>query len=50
MLTIRCLNRCYYLISIGNSREGRIGKNRAEEIQQDFSMGKLNLSEFLSSI
>ena len=46
MLTIRCLNRRCYPISTGNSREGHIGKNRAE-IREDFSLGKLNLSEFL---
>ena len=46
MLTIRCLSRRNYPISTGNSREGHIGKIRVEEIRQDFSIGKLNLSEF----
>ena len=49
MLQIRCLNRRYYSISTGNSRDVRIGKNRAE-FRQDFSIGKLNLSEFLPFI
>ena len=43
MLTLGCLNRCYYLISTGNSLEGHKGKDRAEEIIQDFSIGKSNL-------
>ena len=50
MLTIRCLNRRCYPTSTGNSREGHIGKNHAEEIRQEFSIGKLNLSEFLPAI
>ena len=47
MLTVRCFNSRYYLISTGKSREGHKGKNRAEEIRDDFFMGKSLLSEFL---
>ena len=43
MLTVRYLNRRYYLISTGNSREGHNGKDRAEEIRQDFFIGNSNL-------
>ena len=42
MLTVRCINRHYYPISTGNSREGHNGKSRAEEIRQDFFIGLLN--------
>ena len=41
MLTGRCINRRYYPISKGNSCDGQNGKSGAEEIRQDFFVGKL---------
>ena len=42
MLTVRRFNCRYYLISTGNSREEHKGKSGAEELGQDFFIGKSN--------
>ena len=42
MFNVKCFNRCYYPVSIGNSNEGHKGKDRTEEITQDDFIGKSN--------